>query len=121
MPMTLDKHTSHTDLNIACSTPVSADSAVRKAAGAAGAERVAMRVHTTRFGLIEVDEELVITFTEGLIGFENCTRYLVVSQGDNTAFRWLQSLDSPPVAFPVVEPGALRPDYAPTISDSDAR
>ncbi len=79
------------------------------------------RFATTRFGVIDVDRDLVIGFAEGLIGFENCRQYVVVRHDDKSAFRWLQSLDEPGVAFPIVEPFSFRPDYAPTISDTDAR
>lgn len=79
------------------------------------------QVVTSRFGLLDIDPELALTFPDGLIGFENCRRYIVVRHQDNSAFRWLQSLDEPTVAFPIVEPGEFCAYYAPTISDSDAR
>ncbi len=88
---------------------------------ACNAEVVARRYATTRFGTIDVDLDLVISLAEGMIGFERCRDYVVVRHDDNSAFRWLQSLEEPSVAFPVVEPFSFRPDYAPTISDSDAR
>ena len=78
------------------------------------------RLLTTRFGTIDIDEELVIILAEGVIGFEACRRFIVIHNEDETAFRWLQSLEEPAIAFPVVEPCDFRPDYAPTISDSDA-
>ena len=78
-------------------------------------------VPTVRFGLLQVDPELVLTFPNGLIGFEDCTRYIVVRHQDNSAFRWLQSLDKAHVAFPIVEPTEFCVGYAPTISDADAR
>ena len=85
------------------------------------ADTVTRRFETTRFGVIDVDLDLVICFPEGMIGFENCREYVVVRHDDKSAFRWLQSLEEPGVAFPVVEPFSFRPDYAPTISDTDAR
>lgn len=78
-------------------------------------------VETTRFGTLEVASDLVLTFPEGLIGFEMFTRYTVVSTDDQGALRWLQSLDEPALAFPIIQPGIFRPDYTPTISDQDAR
>ena len=84
-------------------------------------EIVSRRFETTRFGTIDVDLDLVIQLSEGIIGFESCRDYVVVRHDDKSAFRWLQSLQEPGVAFPVVEPFTFRPDYAPTISDTDAR
>lgn len=79
------------------------------------------RVETTRFGTLEVASDLVLTFPEGLIGFEMFTRYTVVCTDDQGVLRWLQSLDEPALAFPIIQPGIFRPDYTPTISDQDAR
>ncbi|HLK57577.1 MAG TPA: flagellar assembly protein FliW [Chthonomonadaceae bacterium] len=90
----------------------------------AGSESTALpreTVATSRFGTIEVEEDLIITLPEGLIGFEGCTRYVIVHHDENSAFRWLQSLEEPAAAFPIMEPGLFRPDYAPTLSDADAR
>jgi flagellar assembly factor FliW len=78
-------------------------------------------ITTTRFGTLEVEEDLIITLPEGLIGFETCTQFVVVRHDENSAFRWLQSLDEPGMALPVLEPREFRPDYAPMISDADAR
>ena len=78
------------------------------------------RLLTTRFGTIEIDEEIVITLAEGIIGFEACRQFMVIQGNDGAGFRWLQSLDEPAIAFPVVEPCDFRPDYAPTINDADA-
>ena len=78
-------------------------------------------VETTRFGKMEAEEEAVLTLPEGVIGFEKCQRYILVRQEENSSFRWLQSLERPELAFPILEPRDFRPDYAPTISDSDAR
>jgi flagellar assembly factor FliW len=79
------------------------------------------RIKTTRFGMLEVETELILTFPDGIIGFDSCTRYIVISTEDNGAFRWLQSLDRPELAFPILDPTTFRPDYAPVISDMDAR
>ncbi len=85
------------------------------------AENAPLLIQTARFGTLEADPDLIITFPDGLIGFETCQRFLVVRHAENSAFRWLQSLEEPAVAFPVIEPNEFRADYAPTISDSDAR
>lgn len=77
-------------------------------------------IDTTRFGRIEVDEEAVITFSQGLFGFEGYRRFVVLCLDEKSPFRWLQSLEEPSLAFAVIEPRHFMPDYAPTISDADA-
>ena len=77
-------------------------------------------VPTTRFGVIEVDEDLIITLPEGIIGFDQCKRFVII-QHEATMFRWLQSLDSAAVAFPIIDPNEFRDDYTPMVSDADVR
>ena len=76
---------------------------------------------TLRFGTIEVEPDLLLHFPTGVIGFETCTRFTIISQGDSsqTSWRWLQSLDLPALAFPIMEPWDIRPDYTATLSDYD--
>jgi len=117
MAKVLDKRVINRGLDVACTEAAETLSAVEPAVP----EIVTRRFATTRFGTIDVDLDLVVVFPDGLIGFETCRDYVVVRHDDRSDFRWLQSLDEPAVAFPVVEPFAFRPDYAPTISDADAR
>lgn len=77
-------------------------------------------VDTTRFGKIEIDDEAVITFPQGLFGFEQYRRFIVLRTDEKSPFLWLQSLEEPGLAFVVIEPHHFKPDYAPTISDADA-
>ena len=78
-------------------------------------------VSTTRFGVIEVDEDLIITLPEGIIGFDQCKRFVIIQHDDVSMFRWLQSLDIAAIAFPIIDPNEFREDYAPIVSDSDVR
>ncbi|MCS6830698.1 MAG: flagellar assembly protein FliW [Armatimonadota bacterium] len=78
-------------------------------------------IDSTRFGRIEIDEEAVITFSQGLFGFEQYRRFVVLCLDEKSPFRWLQSLEEPGLAFVVIEPRHFLPEYAPAISDADAR
>ena len=79
-----------------------------------------LQVQTARFGNLIVNEEVVLTFPEGLIGNDKSKRFIVVRHAENSPFRWLQSLNEPNIAYPIIEPDQFRPDYAPTISEGDA-
>jgi flagellar assembly factor FliW len=117
MTKVLDKRVINSALDLACDGAIN----VGLALSGSSSEISTRRCATTRFGVIDVDLDLIINFSEGLIGFESCREYVVVRHDGKSAFRWLQSLDEAGVAFPIIEPFAFRPDYAPTISDSDAR
>jgi len=70
-----------------------------------------MNISTTRFGLLTIDEGDVLTFIDGLIGMEECRRWVLLGDGQNNALGWLQSLDRAEVALAVVSPRRFVPDY----------
>lgn len=74
-----------------------------------------MELETTRFGKIELDEEEVITFSQGLCGFGNEKEFVLLV--DDTPFFWLQSVNNPDLAFVVTEPWQFRQDYAFELND----
>lgn len=78
-----------------------------------------MNIKTTRFGQLEVNPNDVITFSEGLLGFENLKKYFVVDPGDSTLILWLQSTEDEKVAFPIIEPKIFKPDYIAKLLPAD--
>ena len=71
-----------------------------------------MEVRTTRFGVIDIAEDRVITFPKGLLGFSGNKRYCLLEPGDDACFFWLQSLDEPSLAFVVTDPALFVPEYS---------
>jgi len=78
-----------------------------------------VKVKTTRFGELEVNPSDIITFAEGLLGFENLRKYFVVDPGDSTLILWLQSTEDEKVAFPIIEPKIFKPDYIAKLLPAD--
>ena len=70
-----------------------------------------MQIETPRFGEIEVPEDRILEFPEGLVGFPGLNRFLVIDDESSAPFQWLQSLDEPDLAYVAVEPKWLLPDY----------
>lgn len=66
---------------------------------------------TSRFGDLAVEPDRVLDFPRPLLGFESHRRYLVVDGGPRSRCNWLQSLDDPDLAFPMVDPWEFFPDY----------
>lgn len=65
----------------------------------------------TRFGNIEVEEGSELHFAQGLFGFPDAHRFVLLYPGGTGRVAWLQSLDVPALAFPIVEGSALGPNY----------
>ena len=79
-----------------------------------------MHVNTRIFGEIEIEEEKIITFEKGIIGFPDMKRFTLIhdeEEGANAGIRYLQSLDEPAFAMPVMDPLVVAPDYNPEVED----
>jgi flagellar assembly factor FliW len=69
------------------------------------------QISTTRFGSVEVPEENLIHFKNGIIGFPRETKFTLIPHGQSTLIAWLQSATTPGLAFPVVSAHGLVGDY----------
>jgi flagellar assembly factor FliW len=78
-----------------------------------------MKIKTSRFGKLEIIGKDIITFPEGLIGFEEMKRFIVVENKPGSPFKWLQSLDNGELAFIIIDPKVFMPAYAPCFMRSD--
>jgi flagellar assembly factor FliW len=80
-----------------------------------------MKVATTRFGNLMIRDEDVLTFVDGLIGMEQCRRWVLLADAQNEALGWLQSLDRGEVALAVVSPRRFVPDYQARVTRRDVQ
>ncbi len=71
-----------------------------------------MKIETTRFGTVEINEDKVLKFVRGILGFPNDLHYALLPHKEGSPFFWLQSLDSPDLAFVVINPSLIVSDYA---------
>ena len=79
-----------------------------------------MLIKTRYFGEIDVDDAKILTFDDGLIGFENLKKFTLIYNNETEAssnVTWLQSLDEPLVAFPVINPFYVMTNYNPIVED----
>lgn len=78
-----------------------------------------MQVQTTRFGKIEIAENDVIDFPEGLLGFSDLKRFVLLDDPDDDIFAWLQSCEQANIAFPVLEPALFMSEFKLSLSKRD--
>lgn len=64
-------------------------------------------------------DDKVIEFDEGIPGFPELRRFVIVELQDDGAFQELRSVDDPAVAMIVCVPWLFFPEYAPTLSDAE--
>ena len=79
-----------------------------------------MRINTKAFGEIEISDDKIITFEKGIIGFPDLKHFTLLhdeEKGTSAGIRFLQSMDEPSFALPVMDPLIVKPDYDPTVED----
>lgn len=79
-----------------------------------------MTINTRVFGEIEVAEDKVITFEDGIIGYPDCKKFTLIydeEKGQRRGISWMQSLDEPVFALPVIDPLLVKEDYNPIVED----
>lgn len=78
-----------------------------------------MRIKTKVFGEIEIAEDKIICFPSGIIGFPDLTKFTLIHDEDKGigAIHWLQSIQEPAFAMPIMDPLIVCPDYNPSVED----
>lgn len=79
-----------------------------------------MKINTKIFGEIEVGDDKIITFENGIIGFPELKHFMLLhdeEEGTEAGIRFLQSIEEPAFAMPVMDPLIVKPDYNPEVED----
>ena len=78
-----------------------------------------MQITTKIFGEIMIDDDKVIHFPKGIIGFPELTEFTLVHDEEKgtDSLHWLQSIQEPAFAMPVMDPLIVCPDYNPEADD----
>lgn len=74
-----------------------------------------MQLETKRFGTLQVDDDRLFHFSQGIIGFESLRQWVLLPDPTSPAVAWLQSASSAAHALAVVSPRAFFPDYKVTV------
>lgn len=79
-----------------------------------------MKANTRLFGEIDIAEDKIITFENGIIGFSQLKHFTLIydeEKGVDAGISFLQSMDEPAFAMPVMSPLLVQEDYNPSIED----
>lgn len=75
------------------------------------------KVNTVRFGEIEVEEEKVVHFKNGIPAFEDEHEFLIIPYDEESPYYFMQSLKTPELAFLITTPFIFFPEYVIEIDD----
>lgn len=77
-----------------------------------------MKLNTARFGEIEIEENRIFDFVMPIIGFDMLHKFIILDPNKDTLFKWLQSIEDPALAFPIISVSALNLDYTIDLPDN---
>jgi flagellar assembly factor FliW len=80
---------------------------------------VALKITTSRFGDLDIEEDRILRMDSGMIGFPDVTRYVLLEHQKGSPFLWLQSVDRSELAFVLTDPLLFKPDYEIDIGAED--
>ena len=79
-----------------------------------------MKADTRLFGEIDITEDKIITLENGMIGLPEYQTFALIfdeASEKKASVMWLQSMDDPETAFPVMQPNLVKEDYNPTVNE----
>ena len=82
-----------------------------------------MKVDTSRFGTLDIPDNEIVQFPDGLYGFEKETEFTLLPFNPNveSPMEWMQSLKSSHLAFVITDPYMYLQDYKPKLSEEDKK
>jgi flagellar assembly factor FliW len=75
-----------------------------------------VELNTKAFGPIAVEEDKIVYFEHGILGFPDLKEFTLIyddEKGADTPIKWLQSIDEPGFAMPVMNPELVIAGYTP--------
>lgn len=76
-------------------------------------------VYKTKFGDVEINDDQILVFDNGIPGFSNLKKFIILARENDNPIHWLVSLENEFVAFPVVNPWFICVDYSLNLSQID--
>lgn len=78
-----------------------------------------MKIQTSRFGEVEVDESLCFEAVVPIVGYENEDKFVIIEHKANANFKWFQSVKTPDLAFAITMAGFFGIDYSFELPDTE--
>ena len=75
-------------------------------------------IDTLRFGKVEIEDERIFEFALPVIGFNNLKKFVILDLNKDSFFKWLQSVEDPSLAFPIISIFSMNVDYTVDLPDN---
>lgn len=71
------------------------------------------KIISLHFGELEVSQEYIFHFPNGVLGFEYLRDFVLISEEETIPFKWLVSVEEPAIGFPLLSPWLIELEYSP--------
>jgi len=71
-----------------------------------------MKINTSRFGEVDVADDLLFELVNPILGYEDETEFVFIEHKGESNLKWLQSTKTPEVAFVITIPGLFGIEYS---------
>lgn len=78
-----------------------------------------MIIQTKYLGEVEIDQDKIIKFPQGILGFDLHRKFIILNILNNDNFKILQDLKDPNIAFFIIDPWDFYNDYIVDIADKE--
>ncbi len=78
-----------------------------------------MIIKTKFLGDVEIREEDIIVFPDGILGFEESRKFILLDIPENEIFKILQDVEHEYVSFIITDPFKFKKDYEMEVPDND--
>jgi flagellar assembly factor FliW len=78
-----------------------------------------VNINTKFFGEINIEDECIINFPEGIPGFEQFKSYIILDIENNTNMRCLQSIDNSSICLVIINPWDVCSNYEFELTDTE--
>ena len=79
-----------------------------------------IKIKTRPFGEIEINEHQIIDFPDGILGFDDVRKFVLLDAHDeNSPLKWLQAYEEPDLAFVIIRPVDFMREYELVVSMND--
>lgn len=78
-------------------------------------------IETAKFGTVTLNEENVIHFENGILGFEKIKRFFLIPSENSNIIFWLQAIDDPCISIPCIDPLKICGDYDPLVDEEELK
>jgi flagellar assembly factor FliW len=78
-------------------------------------------IQTSRLGEVTFIAADIIRFVKPILGFNEFSRYILISRPELEPFKWLQSVENADICFALVNPGLIVDNYSVEVTEHDIK